>query len=212
MPVENVAKVKIDNATRCLRSSNAYIGMTVSAILSQRGASCSTCLRSDMKNLGSRWTVPDIARTAAARSSFLVAITLERDSGSSSSLNKSSLNRNRNKARSSDSIDSNGSNSSSSSSIRLTAIDQKRESKSNGGSAIDVLHGAHLSVRAYVTTPCDRIIGTTRSESTTPRNRPLVAGKSSHPQHRTRRPRQPQQQLYYPPASWDTRTSHFRNC
>ncbi|KAM0729853.1 hypothetical protein ACS0PU_003730 [Formica fusca] len=168
-----------------------------------------------MKNLGSRWTVPDIARTAAARSSFLVAISLERDSGSSSSssssssINKSSLNRNRNKARSSG---SNGSNSNSSSSIRLTAIDQKRESKSNGGSAIDVLHGAHLSVRAYVTAPCDRIIGTTRSESTTPRNRPQVAGKSSHPQHRTRRPRQPQQQLYYPPASWDTRTPHFRNC
>ncbi|PBC27473.1 sodium channel protein para [Apis cerana cerana] len=38
-----------------------------------------------MKNLGSRWTVPDIARTAAARSSFLVAISSERDSGSSSS-------------------------------------------------------------------------------------------------------------------------------
>lgn len=170
-----------------------------------------------MKNLGSRWTVPDIARTAAARSSFLVAISLERDSGSSSSINKSSLNRNRNKARSSgNSTDSNGRNSSkSSSSIRLTAIDQKRDSKSNGGSnfsVIDVLHGAHLSVRAYVRAPCDRIIGTTRSESTTPRNRPLVAGKSSHPQHRTRRPRQPQQQLYYPPASWDTRTPHFRNC
>ncbi|KAL6432394.1 hypothetical protein ACFW04_006774 [Cataglyphis niger] len=161
-----------------------------------------------MKNLGSRWTVPDIARTAAARSSFLVAISLERDSGSI--INKSSLNRNRNKARSS----SNGSNSSNSS-IRLTAIDEKRESKRNGGSAIDVLHGAHLSVRAYVTAPCDRIIGTTHSESTTPiRNRPQVAGKSSQqPQHRTRRPRQPsQQQLYYPPASWDTRTLHFRNC
>ncbi|XP_011881912.1 PREDICTED: uncharacterized serine-rich protein C1E8.05-like [Vollenhovia emeryi] len=168
-----------------------------------------------MKNLGSRWTVPDIARTAAARSSFLVAISLERDSGSSSSSSKSSI-RNRNKTRSSGS-DCNGISSSSSSisnsssSNRVTAIDKKRESKSSGRSAIDVLHGAPLSVRPYVTASCDRIVGTTRPESTTPRNRP-VAGKSRRFQHRTRRPRQPQQQLYYPPASWDTRTPHFRNC
>ncbi|XP_012235080.1 zinc finger Ran-binding domain-containing protein 2 [Linepithema humile] len=173
-----------------------------------------------MKNLGSRWTVPDIARTAAARSSFLVAISLERDSGSSSSSSSSSSKssiRNRNKTRSSDSS-SNGisnsrsrSSSSSSSSIRVTAIDKKRERKSSSGrSAIDVLHGAHLSVRPYVTAPCDRIVGTTRSAES-PRNRP-EAGKSRRSQHRTRRPRQPQQQLYYPPASWDTRTPHFRNC
>lgn len=169
-----------------------------------------------MKNLGSRWTVPDIARTAAARSSFLVAISLERDSGSSSS--KSSI-RNRNKTRTSGSIsDCNGISSSSSSSIsnsssstRVTAIDKKRESKSSGRSAIDVLYGAPLSVRPYVTTSCDRIVGTTRPESTTPSNR-LVAGKSRRFQYRTRRPCQPQQQLYYPPASWDTRTPHFRNC
>ena len=188
------------------------IGITISSVLSQR-STCSTPLRSDMKNLGSRWTVPDIARTAAARSSFLVAISLERDSGSSSSSSKSSI-RNRNKIRSSGSIsDSNGisSSSSSSSSTRVTAIDKKRESKSSGRSAIDVLHGAPLSVRPYVTASCDRIVGTTHPESTTPRNRP-VAGKSRRFQHRTRRPRQPQQQLYYPPASWDTRTLHFRNC
>jgi len=166
-----------------------------------------------MKNLGSRWTVPDIARTAAARSSFLVAISLERDSGSSSS--KSSI-RNRNKTRSSGStsdgngISSSGSGiSSGSSGTRVTAIDKKRES--SGRSTIDVLHGAPLSVRPYVTASCDRIIGTTRPESTTPRNRP-IAGKSRRFQHRTRRPRQPQQQLYYPPAPWDTRTLHFRNC
>ncbi|XP_024873657.1 uncharacterized serine-rich protein C1E8.05-like [Temnothorax curvispinosus] len=174
-----------------------------------------------MKNLGSRWTVPDIARTAAARSSFLVAISLERDSGSSSSsssISKSSIrNRIRNKTRSSGSTsDCNGVSSSSSSGIsssstRVTAIDKKRESKSSGRSATDVLHGAPLSVRPYVTASCDRIVGTTRPESTTPRNR-LVAGKSRRFQHRTRRPRQPQQQLYYPPASWDTRTLHFRNC
>ncbi|EZA48302.1 hypothetical protein DMN91_008231 [Ooceraea biroi] len=169
-----------------------------------------------MKNLGSRWTVPDIARTAAARSSFLVAISLERDSSSSNSSSNSSSKssiRNRNITRSSGSIsDSNGSSSNSSSSIRVTAIDKKRESKSSGRSAIDVLHGAHLSVRPYVTASCDRIVGTTHPvESTTPRNRP-VAGKSRRLQHRIRRPRQPQQQLYYPPASWDTRTPHFRNC
>ncbi|XP_012540553.2 uncharacterized protein DDB_G0271670 [Monomorium pharaonis] len=169
-----------------------------------------------MKNLGSRWTVPDIARTAAARSSFLVAISLERDSGSrSSSSSSSSSIRNRNKTRSSgssssssSSSDSNGISSSSSissSSTRVTAIDKKRESKSSGRSAIDVLHGAPLSVRPYVTASCDRIVGTTRPESTTPRNRP-VAGKSRRFQHRTR------QQLYYPPASWNTRTPHFRNC
>ncbi|XP_011636385.1 pinin-like [Pogonomyrmex barbatus] len=178
-----------------------------------------------MKNLGSRWTVPDIARTAAARSSFLVAISLERDSGSSSSSSssssKSSIRNNRNKIRSSGSTsDNNGissnssisnSSNSSSSSTRVTAIDKKRESKNSGRSAIDVLHGSPLSVRPYVTASCDRIVGTTHPESTTPRNRP-VAGKSRRFQHRTRRPHQPQQQLYYPPASWDTRTLHFRNC
>lgn len=173
-----------------------------------------------MKNLGSRWTVPDIARTAAARSSFLVAISLERDSDSSSSSNKSI--RNRNKPRSSGSTGGNGTcggiSSSSSSSIRVTAIDkQKWESKrsSSGRSAIDVLHGAYLSVRPYVTASCDRIVGTTRSaESTTPRNRP-VAGKSPRrSQHRTPRPRQPQQPIYYYPSasSWDTRTPHPGNC
>ncbi|KAL0119412.1 hypothetical protein PUN28_007717 [Cardiocondyla obscurior] len=162
-----------------------------------------------MKNLGSRWTVPDIARTAAARSSFLVAISLERDSGSSSS-SKSSI-RKRNKTRSSGSTSDCNGISSGNSGTRVTAIDKKRESKGSGRSVIDVLHGAPLSVRPYVTASCDRIVGTTRPESTTLRNRP-VAGKSRRFQHRTRRPCQPQQQLYYPLASWDTRTPHFRNC
>lgn len=184
--------------------------------------------RSDMKNLGSRWTVPDIARTAAARSSFLVAISSERDSGSSSSSNSNSIIINdssssirsrsisvkvkRSNVRSSgsginrESINGRG---------RVTAIEKyKRGTRGNGRSAVDVLHESNLSVRSYVTASSNRFDGTTRPESTT-RYRPL-AGKSRGSQHRSRprqpQPQPPQQPLYYPPASWDTRTLHFRNC
>lgn len=173
-----------------------------------------------MKNLGSRWTVPDIARTAAARSSFLVAISSERDSDSDSnssiSVSRSvSVKIRGGKARSSDS--ESGIASVSVRGIccdRVTAIDRKRGKASIGRSAVDVLHEAHLSVRSYVTASSNRIDGTTRSKST-PRNRPL-AGNSRGSQHRSRprqpHPQPPQQPLYYPAASWDTRTLHFRNC
>lgn len=178
-----------------------------------------------MKNLGSRWTVPDIARTAAARSSFLVAISSERDSNSKSSRRSSSSNSNS----SNDSSNSRVSYKSGRKNVRysgigkesidrricVTAIDKKkREKKSVGRSAVDVLHEAHLSVRSYVTASSNRIDGTTHSEST-PRYRPL-AGKSRGLQHRSRprqpQPQPPQQPLYHTPASWDTRTLHFRNC
>ena len=186
-----------------------------------------------MKNLGSRWTVPDIARTAAARSSFLVAISSERDSGSSSSSSSSnsiiindssssssirsrsiSVKVKRSNVRSSgsginrESIKGRG---------RVTAIEKyKRGTRGNGRSAVDVLHESNLSVRSYVTASSNRFDGTTRPESTTTtRYRPL-AGKSRGSQHRSRprqpQPQPPQQPLYYPPASWDTRTLHFRNC
>ncbi|CAK9808984.1 hypothetical protein ANTQUA_LOCUS5830 [Anthophora quadrimaculata] len=204
-----------------------------------------------MKNLGSRWTVPDIARTAAARSSFLVAISSERDSGRSSSSSSSIIINDSSSSGSgsgsgSSSSSSYGSSSSSSSSsygggsIRIefrrsnvrnsgsgriskesirgkgvTAIDKnKRERKSIGRSAVDVLHESNLSVRSYVTASSNRFDGTTRLELT-PRYRPL-AGKSRGSQQRSRprqpQPQPPQQPLYYNPASWDTRTLHFRNC
>ncbi|CAL7939341.1 unnamed protein product [Xylocopa violacea] len=177
-----------------------------------------------MKNLGSRWTVPDIARTAAARSSFLVAISSERDSDSSSnsiiindnnsigSSNSIKVKSRRSNVRSSGS----GIDKESSKAKGVTAIDKnKRERKSIGRSAVDVLHELHLSVRSYVTALSNRFDGTARPEST-PRHRPL-AGKSNGSQHRFRprkpQPQPPQQQpLYYLPASWDTRTLHFRNC
>lgn len=174
--------------------------------------------RSDMKNLGSRWTVPDIARTAAARSSFLVAISSERDLGSSNSniiINDRSSSSISVKVRRSI-VRSSGSVRSKENIIRgVTAIEKnKRETKSIGRSAVDVLHESHLSVRSYVTASSNRFDGTTHSEST-PTYRPL-AGKSRGSQHRSRprqpQPQPPQQPLYYPPASWDTRTLHFRNC
>ncbi|KZC13594.1 hypothetical protein WN55_05146 [Dufourea novaeangliae] len=181
-----------------------------------------------MKNLGSRWTVPDIARTAAARSSFLVAISSERDSGSSRpSRNRSNGSRDSIKRRGSN-VRSNGSGSDSNgigsigggirANERATTIENKRVTRGIGGSAVGVLlhEATYLSVRSYVTASSDRIDGTTRPESTT-RHRP-VAGKSrgSQRRYRPRQPPQPQppqqQPLYNHTASWDTRTLHFRNC
>lgn len=162
-------------------------------------------LRSDMKNLGSRWTVPDIARTAAARTLFLVAISSERDSSSS----KNNI-RNRNKTRSNNDSNRNSvSNIIGNSDTRVTAIDKTRESK-RSRSALEVLRGRHLSVRPASS---DRIVGTTRPKSTL-RNRPVAGSESRRFHHRIRSRQQQQQQqpLNYSYASWDTRTSHFRNC
>lgn len=169
-----------------------------------------------MKNLGSRWTVPDIARTAAARSSLLVATSSERDSGSS--ISSSSSNELRRKA---------GSNDSGSSSIRRFNEIRKKRSRferviadGSSSAAVEVLQeGVSLSVRSYVTASFNLIHGTRRSadeESRNqhrPRNQQSRQKQREHQKKRQQKYQQKQSAFRYSPAtSWDERTRHFRNC
>lgn len=189
-----------------------------------------------MKNLGSCWTVPDIARTAAARSSFLVAISSERDSGSisSSSSSRSSSRSNSNststsnsnRRRRSSSIIINNNNNSVSElrgktyNKKYIAIRGRRSNEIRGkarckcelviagkSAVVEVLQeGAFLSVRSNVTASFNLIHGTRSSNVSTPRNH--------RPWNQDNCQQLQQLALYFysPASSWYEHTRHFRNC
>lgn len=191
-----------------------------------------------MKNLGSRWTVPDIARTAAARSSFLVAISSERDSGSisSSSSSRSSSRSNSNSNNNSNSTSTSNRRRRSSSIINNNNSVSELRRKTYNKKYIGVRGRISNEIRGKARCKCELVIAgksavvevlqggaflSVRSNVTASFN--LIHGTRSSDVSTPRNHRpwnqdncQQHQQLalyFYSPAfSWDEHTRHFRNC